>query len=122
MTNEKKLRSNILRWALSFLVPFFIVGVASGYHWFHYQWEDISWRHPGAFDHADPNSPESLKSCWSSGIDFGLLFGVPAGLLGLCGYASTFLVRRWRGKQSAESATTLQNSAAAGAERHDAQL
>lgn len=87
-----KKRSSLKRWLIALLTPFVIAGIAGSYCGYHYQWQDINVKHPGAFKYMSQAQAE--QSCWESALQGGLLLAIPAGILGLFGYASYLFFRR----------------------------
>lgn len=100
-TEARKATNKLTGWILAFLVPFLAVAIPVGYHWYCYQSEDISWRHPGAFNYESPDSVAAKQSCWESAILFGPLFGAPVGLLGITGYGIFRFTKRKKDKLKA---------------------
>ena len=79
-------------WLIALFMPFLIAGVLGAYFGYHYQWKDIYVKHPGAFQYM--TEADGDRSCWKSAELVGLLFGIPAGILGLGAYGCFVLCRR----------------------------
>ena len=85
-------------WLVALFMPFLIAGLWGSYYGYHYQWKDIYVRHPGAFQYMTEADAE--RSCWESALQLAIVFGVPAGVLGLGGYGCFVLCRRLLGQRS----------------------
>lgn len=89
---------NLKRLALSFLVPFFLVGLPVGFKFYDHQYKDITEYHPGQF--LDYTDSQTMSSAIESGVLFGLLSGIPSGLIGTTLYVgytlSNLLLQRLR--------------------------
>ncbi|HEY9785742.1 MAG TPA: hypothetical protein V6D17_10095 [Candidatus Obscuribacterales bacterium] len=94
-TSKPKNRSWLLLfkpWLIALFIPLLIAGAGGAYYGYHYQWKDIYVKHPGAFQYM--SDADADRSCWESAGQIGLLFGLPAGILGLGGYGCFVLGRR----------------------------
>lgn len=94
--DTQQLASNKTNLLLSAIAPFLlstvIFGAAFGYH----QYKDITQDHPGQY--LNYSESDAIKSAWITGVQFGLLTGVPVGALSGTAYACFMFVRRGKNK------------------------
>jgi len=91
-TTQKSWKTVMFSWVKAFVVPFLLIGLPVGYDFGHHQYKDIRVIHPGQFENYSES--DAVHSAWETGILFGLIGGVPAGMIGLAGYGCFILCRK----------------------------